>query len=58
MSMANFVRITDPSRSAYLGNRYGCDSMVRNLEQGAIDLISSHPEVEFDLYFPPYSILR
>jgi hypothetical protein len=56
--MAEFVRITDPSRSAYLGTGYGYDAMVWNFERDAIDLISSHPEVEVDLYFPPYSILQ
>jgi hypothetical protein len=58
MAMAEFVRITDPSRSAYLAKGYGYDAMVRNFEQDAVDLISGHPEVEFDLYFPPYSILQ
>jgi hypothetical protein len=58
LAMVEFVRITGPSRSAYLGNGYGYDAMVRNFEQDAIDLISGHPEVEFDLYFPPYSILQ
>jgi hypothetical protein len=58
VAMAEFVRITDPSRSAYLGTGYGYDAMVWNFEQDAIDLISSHPEVEVDFYFPPYSILQ
>jgi hypothetical protein len=58
MAMAAFMRITDPSRSAYLATGYGYDAMVRNFEHDTVELISAHPEVEFDLYFPPYSILQ
>jgi hypothetical protein len=55
---AAFVRITNPVRSRYLGEGYGYDSEVRNFERDAADLIARHPEVQFDIYFPPYSILQ
>jgi hypothetical protein len=32
--------------------------MVRNFEHDAIGLIEQNPDVKFDLYFPPYSILQ
>ena len=33
-------------------------TILTKMAEDAIDLISSHPEVEFDLYFPPCSILQ
>ena len=32
--------------------------MVRDFERDAIGLIAKHPDVTFDIYFPPYSILQ
>ena len=32
--------------------------MVRNFERDAVALIAGHPDVTFDIYFPPYSILQ
>lgn len=55
---AAFVDITDPARSAGLGEGYGYEAMVRNFENDAIGLIANHPDVVFDIYFPPYSILQ
>ncbi|HET7124392.1 MAG TPA: hypothetical protein VFI51_09795 [Bradyrhizobium sp.] len=55
---AAFARITDPVRSGYLAEGYDYDAMVRVFEQDAIGLIEKHPDVRFDLYFPPYSILQ
>lgn len=57
-SMAAFTRITDPVRSSYLAEGYDYDAMVRNFERDAVGLIAKNPEVEFDIYFPPYSILQ
>jgi hypothetical protein len=57
-ALAAFRRITDPVRSMYLAKGYDYDPMVRNLERDAIDLIASNPDVQFDIYFPPYSILQ
>ena len=33
-------------------------SKVRNFERDAVGLIARHPDVQFDIYFPPYSILQ
>jgi hypothetical protein len=57
-AFASFVRITDPARAAWLGEGYGYESEVRNFERDAAALIARHPEVQFDIYFPPYSILQ
>jgi hypothetical protein len=37
---------------------YNYDAMVRNFERDAIGLIEKNPNVEFRIYFPPYSILQ
>ena len=57
-AVAAFRNITDPVRSGYLAQGYGYDTMVRNFERDAIGLISKNPDVRFDIYFPPYSILQ
>jgi hypothetical protein len=56
--MDNFAHITDQARSAHLADGYDTVAMVRNFERDAIDLIAQHPDVKFDIYFPPYSILQ
>lgn len=55
---ANFIRITDPARRAYLAEGYDHDAMVRAFESDLIHLITKNPDVKFDIYFPPYSILQ
>ena len=55
---AAFAYITDPVRSRFLSEGYGYAAMVRNFEQDAVGLIARHPDVTFDVYFPPYSILQ
>ncbi|WP_298871261.1 hypothetical protein [uncultured Bradyrhizobium sp.] len=55
---ASFAYITAPSRSRFLGEGYGYDAMVRHFEQDAVGLITRHPDVTFDIYLPPYSILQ
>jgi hypothetical protein len=57
-AIAAFTRITDPVRSAYLAVGYDYDAMVRYFERDTIDLIAENPDVKFDIYFPPYSILQ
>ncbi|WP_298240249.1 hypothetical protein [uncultured Bradyrhizobium sp.] len=57
-TLASFAYITAPSRSRFLGESYGFEAMVRHFEQDAVGLIARHPEVTFDIYFPPYSILQ
>jgi hypothetical protein len=57
-AMAAFTYITDPVRSSYLAVGADYAAMVRNFERDAIGLIAKHPDVKFDIYFPPYSILQ
>lgn len=57
-AVAAFRSITDPARSIYLAEGYAYDAMVKNFERDAVGLIASHPDVRFDIYFPPYSILQ
>jgi hypothetical protein len=55
---AAFRRITNPAHSAYLAQDYDYEAMVLHFERDAIPLIEQHPEVQFDIYFTPYSILQ
>ena len=57
-AMAAFRRLTDPVRSRYLAEGYDYDALVRHFEHDAIGLIEKNPDVKFDIYFPPYSILQ
>jgi hypothetical protein len=57
-SIAAFGRITNPVRSGYLAEGYDHDAMVKTFERDAIGLIEKNPDVKFDIYFPPYSILQ
>lgn len=57
-TLAAFAYITSPVRSRFLGEGYDYDAMVRHFERDAVGLITRHPDVTFDIYFPPYSILQ
>jgi hypothetical protein len=57
-AMAAFRHITDPVRRAYLADGADYDMRVRNFERDMIGLIAAHPDVTFEIYFPPYSILQ
>ncbi|MBB4374070.1 hypothetical protein GGD63_006899 [Bradyrhizobium sp. cir1] len=57
-TLAAFAYITSPVRSRFLGEGYGYEAMVRHFQQDAVGLITRHPDVTFDVYFPPYSILQ
>jgi hypothetical protein len=57
-AMAAFRRIIDPVRSADFAAGYSYQAMVKNFERDAVGLIAKNPDVEFDIYFPPYSILQ
>jgi hypothetical protein len=56
--LAAFASIKDPVRSFFQAEGYNYDAMVRNFERDAIDLVAKNPDVRFDIYFPPYSILQ
>jgi len=57
-ALAAFKRITDPVRSSYLADGYDYAAMVKAFERDAIGLIENNPDVTFEIYFPPYSILQ
>jgi len=57
-TLASFAYITSPVRSRFLGEGYGYDAMLRHFERDAVGLITRHPDVTFDIYLPPYSILQ
>src|SRR6202000_1510567 len=57
-AMAAFRYITDPVRSKYLLDDHDDDMKVLVVERAAVGLIRAHPEVTFDIYLPPYSILQ
>jgi hypothetical protein len=57
-AVAAFARITDAAHRPYLGDHYDYDAMVRNFERDAVGLIAKNPDVKFDIYFPPYSMLQ
>ncbi|MGC1554967.1 MAG: hypothetical protein WA806_19555 [Bradyrhizobium sp.] len=56
--MAAYRYITDPVRSEYLKDDTDYDMKVRVFERDAIGLIGANPDVTFDIYLPPYSILQ
>jgi hypothetical protein len=57
-ALSAFRWITDPVRSSYLADGYDYTAMVKAFERDAIGLIEKHPDVTFEIYFPPYSILQ
>jgi hypothetical protein len=57
-ALAAFRRITDPVRSKYLADDTDYNMKVRVFERDAVGLIAANPDVTFDVYMPPYSILQ
>ncbi len=57
-ALAAFKRITDPVRSKYLADDTDYNMKVRVFERDAVGLIAANPDVRFDIYLPPYSILQ
>src|ERR1700730_12721260 len=57
-ALAAFRRVTASVRSRYLAEGFDYDAMVRHFEHDAIGLIAGNPDIKFDIYFPPYSILQ
>jgi hypothetical protein len=57
-TMAAYRYITDPVRRNYLLDDTDYDMKVRVFERDAVSFIEAHPEVTFDIYLPPYSILQ
>ena len=57
-AIAAFDYITDPVRRKYLAEDSDYEMKVRVFERDAVGLIAAHPDVTFDIYLPPYSILQ
>ncbi len=57
-AMTSFERISSPANAGYLGEGYSYELQAKNFEHDAIGLIERNPNVQFDIYFPPYSILQ
>jgi hypothetical protein len=56
-ALADYAGAIEPSRRGELGG-YDYQVMARNFDQDALALIKRYPNVEFDIYFTPYSILH
>jgi hypothetical protein len=57
-AIASYKRAVDPAYRKQLERGYDYDAMVRAFERDAVGLIARHPEITFDIYFAPYSILQ
>src|SRR6266403_1591250 len=57
-AMAAFRSAIDPARSGYLAEGYNYGAMVEHFERDAFDLTMQNPDVQFDVYLPPYAILQ
>jgi hypothetical protein len=57
-AVAALRRLTDPAYRHSIAEGYDYEAMVRNFEHDAIALIENNPDVTFDIYFAPYSILH
>ena len=57
-AVAAFRRMTDTARSSSIAEGYEYDAMVRSFERDAVALVERSPDVTFDIYFAPYSILH
>src|SRR5947208_17000495 len=57
-AVAAFRRITEPARSGSIAEGYNYDAMGRGFERDAVAVIENNPDVTFDIYFAPYSILQ
>jgi hypothetical protein len=56
-AMADYAGAIDPSRRSEFSG-YDYRVMVRNFDQDALALIRKYPDVKFEIYFTPYSILH
>lgn len=57
-AIAAFRSMIDPSHRKRLSEGYDLHTMIRGFQRDAIGLIAKHPDVRFDVYFAPYSILH
>ena len=57
-ALAAFRSMVDPAYRKRLSKGYDLDAMIHGFQRDAIALITKHPDVQFDIYFAPYSILH
>jgi hypothetical protein len=57
-ALAAFRGMIEPSRRKALSEGYDLDVMIQGFQRDAVGLITRHPDVQFDIYFAPYSILH
>jgi hypothetical protein len=57
-ALAAFRSMIEPSRRQSLSAGYDLAAMIDSFQRDAIGLIARNPDVQFDIYFPPYSILQ
>jgi len=57
-ALAAFRSMIEPSRRKNLSEGYDLDAMIHGFRRDAIGLIAKNPDVQFDIYFAPYSILQ
>jgi hypothetical protein len=57
-ALAAFRSMIEPSNRSSLSEGYDLATMIKDFERDAVGLIAKHPDVQFDIYFPPYSILQ
>jgi hypothetical protein len=57
-SLAAYTYYSLPGNGERFSAGYSYDTLVRNFERDAVQLIQSHPETNFTIYFPPYSMVQ
>jgi hypothetical protein len=48
----------EPSARQSLSAGYDLAEMINSFQRDAIGVIAGNPDIQFDIYFPPYSILQ
>src|SRR5262249_45586564 len=57
-ALAAFRSVIDLAHRKGRSEGYDLDAMTNGFERDAVALITKHPDVQFDIYFAPYSILQ
>jgi hypothetical protein len=57
-SLGGYEYYSRPGYGQRLSAGYSYDVLVRNFERDAVRLIQSHPDTNFTIYFPPYSMVQ
>jgi hypothetical protein len=57
-SLAAYTYYSLPGNGQRFSAGFSYDAMVSNFERDAVQLIEGHPETNFTIYFPPYSMVQ